>query len=214
MISRKKQLEKSRLYCIIDKKVCARICKDLKGFILKIRKAGINLIQYRDKESRKEDVLKNARLISRALSGSKILFIINDYLDIAQIASADGVHLGQGDISLEAARRILGKDKIIGISTHTLGQAEKAANAGADYISVGPVYRTATKPQYRPVGLRLIKKTSAKIKTPFFAIGGINAGNLREVSTFGGKRIAVCRAICKAADPAKTVKNFKNILFK
>lgn len=214
MESKKKLLQKSRLYCVIDRKVCADKWSDFEGFILKIKKTGIDLIQYRDKESKKITVLENARLISKILSGSKTLFILNDYLDIAKISGCDGIHLGQDDVTLETARRIVGIDKIIGVSCHSLKQAKDAAAGGADYISIGPVFKTSTKPQYRPVGLSIIKELSSKIKIPLFVIGGINANNIKRVVSYGAQRVAVCRAICQAKNPDKIIKIIKTDLKK
>ena len=123
-------------------------------------------------------------------------------MDIAKIVNSDGLHLGQDDLSVGIARRILGKDKIIGLSCHSLKQAQKAVSLGIDYISIGPVFATTTKPEYKPVGLILIKKAKDKIRIPFFAIGSINESNIEKSRASGAKRFAVCRAVCKAKDPA------------
>jgi thiamine-phosphate pyrophosphorylase len=160
-----------------------------------IKYCGADIIQYRDKESKKEDILKNAFLLQKSLLNTKCVFIINDYLDVAKIVNSDGIHLGQDDVSIEIARKVLGRDKIIGISCHNLKQAFAAQKRGADYIAIGPVFATSLKPEYKPIGLNLIKELKAKIKIPFFAVGGINQSNINEVRAFGAERVAVCRAI-------------------
>ena len=139
--------------------------------------------------------------LARFLSKTKILFIVNDYIDVALICGADGVHLGQDDIPLKEARKLLGRDKIIGISCHNLSQALKAQKEGADYIGIGPIYPSATKPEYRAIGLRVLQQLKDKIKIPYFAIGNIHEGNIKEITASGARRIAVCRAILKADDP-------------
>lgn len=197
MKSKKKLLEESRLYAIIDKKICGE--KSALGLAAKIKNKGADIIQYRDKGSDKKGILKVAFALKKILY-NKSLFIINDYLDIAKMSDCDGIHLGQQDSSIYIARRILGKDKIIGVSCHSLTQAVRAQSEGADYISIGPIFATPTKPEYPPIGLGLIKDIRKKIKIPFFAIGGINQDNINEIASYGIKRIAVCRALCQRND--------------
>lgn len=191
MSLKKKLLKDARLYAIIDKELSRKL--SILNLARKIKGLGADIIQLRDKVSKKKDVIKEAVLLSKLLSNSNTLFIVNDYLDIAKISDSDGLHLGQTDTSIETARRILGKDKIIGISCHNLKQAMTAQTKGADYISIGPVFPTPVKPEYKPLGLKLIKKVKKKIRVPFFAIGGINQDNIDEVLTAGASRIAVCR---------------------
>ena len=210
MKQRKKLLRKSRLYVILDKKTCGR--KSLLDTARRIKAAGAHIIQLRDKVSDRKTVLKEAFLLRGLLHNSRTLFIINDYIDLAKIVDADGVHLGQGDISIKNARLILGKDKIIGISCHNLKQAKKAREEGADYIGVGPVFPTPTKPEARALGLGVLKQIKKKIKIPLFAIGDINKSNITGVSACSDKRIAVCRAILKAGDTAKNINEFLKLL--
>lgn len=210
MESRKKLLKRSRLYLILDKKTIGR--KSPAAVAGKIKDTGINIIQLRDKSGDKAAILKEALLLQRVLLKTPILFIVNDYLDIAKIADSDGVHLGQCDSSIEIARRILGKDKIIGISCHNLKQALNAQKRGADYIGIGPIFKTPTKPQYKATGLKLIKKVKNKIKIPFFAIGDISKYNLSKVLSSGAKRVAICRAILKAKNPLLTGSYFSKAL--
>ena len=206
---KKKLLKKSRLYVIIDKEVCAR--KSLLDLVRQI-KSGTKIIQCRDKSSRKEEVLKTTCLLRKSLKNCHTLFIVNDYLDVARISDCDGIHLGQGDTSLKVARKILGRDKIIGISCHNLKEAQAAQENGADYISIGPIFSTSLKPDYKPGGLNLIKKVAKKINIPVFAIGGIDESNIKQVLSCGAKRVAVCRAVCSAKNPDKAVRIFNKYL--
>lgn len=203
--SKKKLLKKSRLYVIVDKKIS--VGRSVSGIAYKLEQAGVDIIQLRDKCPNRQNFLKEAAALSGLLLDTKTIFIINDYLDIAKLTNSDGVHLGQDDVPIEIARRILGDDKIIGISCHSLTQATKAQNAGADYISIGPIFPTSTKPEYKPVGLDLVRRCKRKIKIPFFAIGDINPNNLPGVVSAGAKRIAVCRAICQSKNIPLAVKN-------
>lgn len=207
---KKKLLKESRLYVILDKKRLRN--KPVFGIADKIKDSGIDIVQLRDKESKIESLLKDAYALRKSSSNSKTLFIINDYIDIAKITDSDGIHLGQEDTPIEIARQILGKDKIIGVSCHNLRQAKEAQNRGADYISIGPIFSTPTKPEYKPVGLGLIKEVNKIIKIPFFAIGGIDQKNLNKVLSHQVKRVALCKAICQVKDISLAAKIFSNLL--
>lgn len=196
---RKSLLKKSLLYLILDRPRFSRFSfKKIKSLVSGNE---IGLIQLRDKFSAKTEVLKFASKLAKYLALTKTLLIINDYLDVAAGTLADGVHLGQQDSSLKQARKILGKDKLIGISCHNFAQALQAQKEGADYIGIGPIFETATKPGYPGIGLKAAAKLKAKIKIPCFAIGNISQGNLEQVMDAGIKRIAVCRAILGNNDP-------------
>lgn len=206
MISKKKLLKKSLLYLILDKETAGQ--KDLPDIALQVKDSGVGIIQFRDKFSCKSSILKDAFSLRRSLRGSKVIFIINDYLDVAKIVDSDGLHLGQLDLSIEIVRRVLGKDKIIGVSCHNLRQALTAQEKGADYIGIGPLFSTPTKPQYRPIGLKLIRELNNKIRIPFFVIGDVNLGNLGKIISSGAKRVAVCRAILKSNNISFAAKSF------
>ena len=201
---RKSLLKKSQLYLILDRPDFSRF--SLKKIRHLVSGNKVALIQLRDKFSAKADILKFALKLSKYLASTKTLFIVNDYADIAVRVLADGVHLGQEDLPLNEARKILGKDKIIGLSCHNLAQASRAQKQGADYIGFGPLYATATKPGYPGIGLKAAAELKAKIKIPYFAIGNINEGNIKEITAAGFKRIAVCRAILNAKDPQQAAK--------
>lgn len=129
------------------------------------------------------------------------LFIVNDRIDLALAVGADGVHLGQGDLPPALARRLLGPACLIGRSTHHLAQLQQAVADGCDYVGVGPVHATPTKPGRAPVGLDYVRQAAGASPIPFFAIGGIDATNLGAVRAAGAARVAVVRAISAAADP-------------
>lgn len=198
MKSRKSLLKKSQLYLILDRQILGK--RSLEDIYSILSNQKIDLVQLRDKESTKEELLKFALKLSRYLTKINKLFIINDSVDVACACGAAGVHLGQNDLGLKLARRILGKDKIIGISCHNLAQAQKAQEDGADYIGIGPVFKTATKPGYKAIGLKVLKELNNKIKIPYFAIGGINIKNIKKITACKAKRIAVCRQILEAKD--------------
>ncbi|MBI5410316.1 MAG: thiamine phosphate synthase [Nitrospirae bacterium] len=168
--------------------------------------AGIRIIQLREKQMSKKELFNEALAIRKLTFKHKALFIINDYIDMALAVDADGVHLGQEDMPLEEARRIMGK-KIIGISTHTLKQAVEAERAGADYIGFGPMFHTATKDAGRPKGLRALKQIRRHIKIPIVAIGGITPENLLSVLGAGADAPAVMSAILRG-DIRKNTKKF------
>lgn len=156
--------------------------------------------------------MQDAQKIKQLCKKRGIVFLVNNRLDISKIVDADGLHIGQSDLPLRVARRILGKDKIIGVSCHNLTHALKAQTEGADYISIGPIFSTPIKPHTKPINLNLIKAIEQKIKIPFFAIGGINHSNIKKVISYGAKRVAVCRAICCAKNPGKAAKDLKEII--
>jgi len=191
----------------VNRSVCGRP-ERLSVIVRECLKAGVKLIQLRDKTFDTAGFYKNALLIRRLVKG-KALFIVNDRLDIARAAQGDGVHLGQDDLPVKAARAILGSHRIIGKSCHSLKQAIQAEREGVDYISIGPIFKTPTKPGYRPVGLKLLKEACQRLKLPIVAIGGINMDNIKLVRKAGGRLIAVVRAICKAKDAAKAIAGLK-----
>ncbi len=130
------------------------------------------------------------------------LFVVNDRADLAVAADADGVHVGQDDLPVKEARAIVGPRRLVGVSTHSLEQARQAVLDGADYLGVGPVFASGTKPFDSLAGLDFVREVAAEISLPWFAIGGINADNVAAVIEAGAQRIAVSQAILSAEDPA------------
>ena len=176
--------------------------------VAQILNAGVKIIKYREKNKSASEIIKTGQALRQLCSMYNALFIVNDRVDIAKILDSDGVHLGQDDIPIKEARKILGEDKIIGISTHKPDDAITAQQNGADYIGVGPVFKTPTKPNTTPVGLEYVKWVKENINIPFYAIGSIDENNVDSVIKAGADRIAVIRALMNSKNPEKTVKKF------
>ncbi len=167
-------------------------------------KGGAKIIQYRDKKSNHREKLANAKLIREVTRKTGTMFIVNDSIDIALISGADGVHLGQDDLSVQEARTIVPRNFILGKSTHSMEQALKAEADGADYIGIGPVFKTPTKKDYIPIGVELAKEVVKKIKIPVVAIGGLNKENLGQLLEIGLTNFAMVREFQQ--NTAKNVK--------
>lgn len=176
-------------------------------------KGGVDILQLRDytlSDSRLLEAAHRFRILTRR---RKKLFVVNNRPDIAILSKADGVHVGQDDLPVDQVRKLVGKDMLIGLSTHALSEAKRALKSGADYIGVGPVHATPTKAGRQAVGLRYVRQVAALgPKIPFFAIGGIDPGNLPEVLGAGATRVAVVRAITEAKDPFSAAKALKEAL--
>ena len=181
------------LYVIIDREALGG--KDEVETCRQAIRGGANIIQLRDKVGNKSQMLNSARQIKDACIPSGIPFIMNDYLDIALASGADGLHLGQEDLPVAAARRLLPIDKLIGCSTTTEQEALKAEADGADYIAVGSIYPTQSKKSATVVGLERLRKIRDSVSLPIVAIGGINADNARTVLDAGADAVAVISAI-------------------
>ncbi len=170
-------------------------CLTLKEIVTVVLSAGVRCIQYREKDKARRDIYREALMLRKLTDKFGAAFIVNDYTDIALAVDADGVHLGQSDLPLKEARRILGKRKIIGISTHSIEEAIAAEAGGADYIGFGPIFHTETKDAGKPKGLRALKEIKKLIKIPVVAIGGIKAENLESVIDSGAEAVAVSSGI-------------------
>ncbi|QKS46450.1 thiamine phosphate synthase [Paenibacillus cellulosilyticus] len=170
---------------------------------------GADIVQLRDKTASKQDIRENAHKLRQLTRRYGVPLIINDHIDIALEAEADGVHLGQDDLSLAEARRLLGPDRIIGISTHSIEQGLAAQAGGADYIGVGPVYPTGTKPGRAAVTTSYVQEAAEQIRIPFVAIGGITLGNVDTVIAAGASRVCAVSEIVGADDPAAVCRAFK-----
>ncbi len=190
------KINSHQLYVILDKK-CQRGRSFLETAQAAIR-GGADVIQLRDKELSTKELIQQGIPVRELTRQTGTVFIVNDRVDVAVALQADGIHLGQDDLPIETAKKILGFQVLIGKSTHSLEQALTAEREGADYIGVGPVFATPTKPSYPPVGLELVKEVSERIKIPFVAIGGIDVRNIQEVLDKGAVNIAVVRAVVGA----------------
>ena len=186
------------LYVIIDREALGE--KDEVETCRQAICGGANVIQLRDKVGNKSQMLNSARQIKEACIPSGIPFIINDHMDIAIAAGADGLHLGQEDLPVPAARRLLPIDKLIGCSTTTEQEALQAEADGADYIAVGSIYPTQSKKSVTVVGLERLRKIRDSVSLPIVAIGGINADNARTVIDAGADAVAVISAILASDD--------------
>ncbi|MCQ4087855.1 thiamine phosphate synthase [Saccharibacillus sp. JS10] len=169
---------------------------------------GADIVQFRDKSSGKHELLQKAKSLRQLTRRYGVPLIVNDHIDLALEVNADGVHLGQGDVSLTEARHRLGS-KIIGISTHALQEAVAAQQNGADYIGVGPIYATQTKADVvDPVGLDYIREVSPHVSIPYVAIGGIKLSNVDAVIEAGATRICAVSEIVGSDDPAAVCRAF------
>ncbi|MBI5682538.1 MAG: thiamine phosphate synthase [Deltaproteobacteria bacterium] len=174
-----------------------------------IIQAGARLIQLRGKDISTRKFVDTANIIRPIAKKNNAAFIINDRVDIAVLVGADGVHLGQGDLPIEEARRLLGDEKIIGISTHNEDEAKDAQTRGADYISFGPIFTTKTKKDAQePKGILELKKIRTKVNSPIAAIGGITLENAQDVYRAGADSAAVISDILKSDDIKDRVKRF------
>jgi len=193
-----------KLYGIVD-----RATLDARGvavgeFARELREAGVRLVQYRDKVNGPQEVLRAALEIDVAFEGAEVTRIMNDRADLAVLAEWEGVHVGQGDLPVEAVRRVVGPGKIVGVSTHNEGQMGAALEPTSqnrdvghpgslpDYVAVGPVFATGSKANPDPVvGLELVRRARAMTRLPVVAIGGITLGNARSVIEAGADAVAV-----------------------
>lgn len=167
-------------------------------------KAGIKIIQYREKKLSAEAFLEECHQIRLLTRDAGCCFIVNDRVDLALLCEADGVHVGQNDMALEHVRQFVGPTRLIGVSTHSHDEVQSAMAGGADYIGVGPIFPTDTKKDATPVGLEYLAEVSRTCPLPQVAIGGINETNIADVAAHGGKCAAMVTAITMAKDiPAK-----------
>jgi thiamine-phosphate pyrophosphorylase len=205
-LERRSRLERCKLYLI------TRPLPDLERVVASALEAGVRLVQYRAKEGDDRGRLEQARALRQLCARHGALFLVNDRIDLALAVDADGVHLGQDDLPPALARRLLGPERLIGRSTHGISQLRQAVSDGCDYVGVGPVNATPTKPGRRPVGLDYVRQAALEAPIPWFAIGGIEAATLAPVLAAGATRVAVVRAITDAADPAAAARGLRAAL--
>jgi thiamine-phosphate pyrophosphorylase len=192
------RLRDARLYVLVDgRSSLAEFERLARGLV----DAGVHVLQLRDKQLADRDLLARARLLRAITASTPTLFIMNDRPDLAALARADGVHVGQDELSAKDARSIVGPEALIGVSTHSIEQARQAVLDGANYLGVGPTFPSGTKHFEQFPGLPLLRQVAAEIRLPAFAIGGITAENLPEVLATGMMRVAVSGAILAALSP-------------
>jgi thiamine-phosphate pyrophosphorylase len=195
---RRELLERVRLYLVIEARPHGRPVEEIVEPALA---GGVGCVQLREKQADPNEIVAAARRLRSLCDRYGALLVVNDRADLALAGGADGVHVGQDDEPVDAVRERVGPELIVGLSTHTPAQVDAALASSADYLGVGPVYETATKPGVEPVGEELVRYAAARASKPFFAIGGIDARNARRVARAGATRIAVVRAVRDAADP-------------
>jgi thiamine-phosphate pyrophosphorylase len=162
--------------------------------------AGVRFFQYRNKNGLRKAVFETSLLLAKIARDAHALFIVNDHTDIAVAVDADGVHLGQDDLPIASARKLLGENKLIGISTHSLAQAQEAERSGADYIGFGPVFPTLTKDAGSAKEIAGLRTVVSSVAIPVIAIGGVDHQNVRDVIEAGAQGAAVISAVLRAED--------------
>jgi thiamine-phosphate pyrophosphorylase len=170
---------------------------------------GVSVVQYRNKNAKTREMYEEAVRLREICRDT--LFLINDRVDIALAVDADGVHLGQSDMPCEAARRLLGDKKIIGITIHNLAEAVEAESIGADYLGVSPIFQTATKPDAgKPSGISLIEEIRANVDIPLIAIGGIDHSNAKDVIRAGADGLCAISSVVAKEDVSAEIKKFQD----
>ena len=180
--------------------------RDLREILEGVIAGGGRLVQFREKEWPLRRCLPLLEDLRRRARQAGIGFAVNDRLDLALAVEADGLHLGQDDLPASVARRLLPPSMFLGVSTHTVEQARQAEHEGADYVAVGSIFPTATKPESQLVGLDLLREVRGQIRAPLVAIGGITADNAAQVIEAGADGVAVISAVCGARDPAEATR--------
>ncbi len=208
-MTKKDFLHRIRLYVLISSSIATKSVKETTRLVID---GGADAIQLREKTISDSEFISLAGEVRDITTKRGSLLIINDRVHVAREINADGVHLGQQDMSALEARNIIGDEKIIGVSTHNVTQAMQALKDGADYIAIGPIYPTSTKDHEPSVGIQIIRKISGAVNIPFIAIGAITLENLNEVLNAGAPRVAVCSAIIGSKDIYSTTKQFKEKL--
>ena len=203
---RRAALEQARLY------LCTADRPDLAEFIGAVCEAGVDIVQLRDKQLDDAAIVERATVARDAAHAAGALFVLNDRPDLAVACGADGVHVGQDDAPAAEARRIVGPDALVGLSTHAPEELAASAGEPVDYISAGPVEPTPTKPGRPGTGLEYIRLAAEQAPHPFFVTGGVSPGTLPAIAAAGATRFVVVRALTEAADPAAVAKELRRLV--
>src|SRR5580765_5429048 len=199
-----------RLYVVLD---AALVTDPDSECAQKLADAGVRMLQYRNKPASSRELFESSRRLSSQLVPQGISFLVNDRADVASVVDATGVHVGQEDLSAEAAREVVGTGKWVGVSTHNLEQFERAAASSADYIAVGPVFCTSTKTNPDAVvGIDFIRRVRALTSKPIVAIGGITVDRAAELIRAGADSVAVAGDILRAPDPGRRARQYIELL--
>ncbi len=206
---RRERLRTARLYFVCEARPGGR---DPEAVLHAALSGGVDIVQLREKELGREEIERSARTFRRLCDTYTALFIVNDDPYLARTCDADGVHVGQDDAAPAEARKVLGSEAIVGLSTHSEAQLAASSEQPVDYVSVGPIWETPTKAGRPGVGLGLVEHAVADAPHPFFAIGGIDPANAGEVVAAGARRLGVVRAIRDAEDPTAVAEALRGAL--
>ena len=204
--ARRAALARARLY------LCTPDRPDLGGFVTTVCGAGVDVVQLRDKHLDDRTLLARAEVAREAAHAAGALFVLNDRADLALACAADGVHVGQDDVPAAVARRIVGPDVLVGLSTHAPGELAASAGEPVDYVSAGPVEPTPTKPGRPGTGLDYVRLAAERSLHPFFVTGGVSPATLATIAAAGATRFVVVRALTEAADPAAVAKELRRLI--
>ena len=208
-LSSRQNLEQAQLYVLIDARFESG---DFEPLVEQLIEAKVDLIQLREKRLNDREQVKVGLQLTALTRDTPTRWIMNDRADLAVAAGADGVHVGQDDLSVAAARQIVGAERMVGVSTHSLEQAQQAVLQGANYIGVGPVFASRTKQFDAHMGLELVREVADEIQLPAFAIGGVNQNNIEQIMRAGLCRAAVQQGIVGAEQPFQAAARFKSLI--
>jgi len=208
-MTKKDFLHRIRLYVLISSNIAKKSVKETARLVID---GGADAVQLREKTISDSKFISLAREVRDITTKRGSLLIINDRVHVVRKVNADGIHLGQQDMSALEARNIIGDEKIIGVSTHSITQARQAQKDGADYIAIGPIYPTSTKGHEPSVGIEILHEILEAVSIPIIAIGAITLENLDVVLKAGASRIAVCSAIIDSKDIYSSTRQFKEKL--
>ena len=203
-------LSECQLYGILDLAYVADA--DSMRVAAEMLEGGVDLIQLRAKRCDAGEIIPISRSLYKLTQARRVPLIINDHPQVVREIGAEGVHVGQDDLSIAAARELAGEGRIVGRSTHSIEQAMRAADEGADYIGFGPLFATPTKPDYTPIGTGDIREVHARVALPIFCIGGIKLHNLPEVVAAGARRVVIVSGLLQAGNVAEYARAAKELL--
>ena len=205
-----KRLVLPRLYVILD---AALLTVPETDCAQELATAGVRLLQYRNKRASARELFETSKKLLLLLSPLGVSLVVNDRPDVAAVAGANGVHVGQEDLGVEEVRRVVGAEKLVGVSTHNLEQFERAAASSVDYIAVGPIFTTGTKSNLDPVvGTQFIREVRPLTDKPIIAIGGITLQRAPEIIESGADSVAVISDILRAPEPAARARQYIDLL--
>jgi thiamine-phosphate pyrophosphorylase len=207
--ARRERLARARLYLVVEARPGGGDPTPLLDAALR---GGVDVVQLRDKDLADDALVHAAAAFRRACDRHGALFILNDRPDLVGAAAADGVHVGQDDAAVPEARSAVGPDRLVGLSVSSRAELEAAAGADADYLGVGAVFGTPTKPDAMGSGLELVRAAAVRSRVPWFAIGGVDLSNAAELVAAGASGVAVVRAIRDAEDPEAAARALRALL--